>query len=86
MASIALKSSSMLEKNITEHYLTLDQPDDKVQVMYIWVDGSGENLRCKTRTVDFIPKTAEGELQFILSQFKLLSFQKCQYSGCNVLI
>lgn len=65
MASIALSRGSMLDKNITEHYLTLDQPDDKVQVMYIWIDGSGENLRCKTRTVDFIPKKAEGK--FFLS-------------------
>jgi glutamine synthetase len=59
MASLALKSTSSLDKGITEHYMTLDQPNDKVQVMYIWIDGSGENLRCKTRTVDFIPKTAE---------------------------
>lgn len=58
---MAVRTSALLEKSITDHYLTLEQPDDKVQVMYVWIDGSGENLRCKTRTVDFIPKAAEGK-------------------------
>uniref|UniRef100_A0A1I8F6V9 glutamine synthetase n=1 Tax=Macrostomum lignano TaxID=282301 RepID=A0A1I8F6V9_9PLAT len=39
-----------------KRYLALPQPEDKVQCMYIWIDGSGENLRAKTRTVETVPK------------------------------
>jgi len=49
----------MLDKALTQHFFTIPQPHDKIQVEYVWIDGTGEYLRCKTRTVDSVPKTAE---------------------------
>lgn len=51
--------SCRLNKNVKHHYMDLSQGDE-VQLMYIWIDGSGEGLRCKSRTLDSEPKTIEG--------------------------
>jgi len=48
--------SFQTDKKVLQHYLTLDTPENLVQVMYVWVDGTGEHLRCKTKTMDFEPK------------------------------
>ncbi|CAH8485611.1 unnamed protein product [Schistosoma rodhaini] len=46
-------------KTLLAKYYDLPQPDDKIQVMYVWIDGSGENLRCKTMTMQEEPKVPE---------------------------
>jgi len=43
-----------MNKAMLDRYLTLPQ-GDRIQCMYVWIDGTGENLRCKTRTVDEDP-------------------------------
>ncbi|XP_029025521.1 glutamine synthetase-like [Betta splendens] len=52
MASISV--SAHLKKAVRQHYMSLSQRG-KCQVTYIWIDGKGEGLRSKTRTLDSEP-------------------------------
>jgi glutamine synthetase len=52
-------NSYQLDPTVFERYMSLEQPNDTVQVMYVWIDGTGENLRCKTKTMDKEPTKPE---------------------------
>merc|ERR1711963_3559 len=43
-------------KTVLDRYLALKQPDNITQCMYVWIDGTGEHLRAKAKTVKFVPK------------------------------
>jgi glutamine synthetase len=48
-----------LDKLITEKYLSLPQPSNKFLATYVWIDGTGEQLRSKTKTISNIPQNVE---------------------------
>merc|ERR1712042_284448 len=43
------------QPGILKKYFSLETPGS-IQVLYVWIDGSGECLRCKTKTVYEEPK------------------------------
>jgi len=55
MAQLPL-SAAATNKAVLDRYMRLPQPDDKVMATYIWIDGTGEYVRAKTKTLDFTPK------------------------------
>lgn len=57
MASVSL--SSQLNKAVRQQYMSLPQ-GSACMVTYIWIDGTGEGLRCKTRTLYEEPKSPQG--------------------------
>jgi glutamine synthetase len=51
---------SLLDQSITRHYLsTLTDQQGKICAEYVWIGGTGADLRSKARTLNFVPKKPE---------------------------
>jgi len=57
--AIYANAGAATNKTVLDRYLRLPIPEEQCQAMYVWVDGTGEFLRSKTRTLNFIPKSPE---------------------------
>ncbi len=54
-----LRGQFATDKGVLSRYLAKPQ-GERVQAMYIWIDGTGENLRCKTKSLESEPKKITG--------------------------
>lgn len=60
-----VRDSFHTDKSVLAKYLQLPQHDDH-QYMYVWIDGTGEHLRAKTRTIKGKIDKPEGKSNIIL--------------------
>lgn len=51
--------NASLDKSILGRYKNLDYPENYVQATYLWIDGTGQNLRLKDRVLKRVPKRPE---------------------------
>lgn len=51
--------NTKLDKELIDRYLSLPLPECKIQIEYVWIDGTGENIRSKPNTINFIPACPE---------------------------
>merc|ERR1712242_562387 len=50
-----MNGNAQTNKTVLDKFLTLEQKG-RVQAFYIWIDGTGQGLRGKTKTLDEKPK------------------------------
>ncbi|XP_031625061.1 glutamine synthetase 2 cytoplasmic isoform X2 [Contarinia nasturtii] len=51
--------NALINKKVLDRYLNLELPENLIQATYIWIDGTGQNVRAKDRTLDFVPKSVK---------------------------
>jgi len=53
-----LRDQFSTDKSVAAKYMALPS-NNIIQAEYVWIDGSGENLRSKTRSLPTLPKKVE---------------------------
>lgn len=59
--AMALPGAPTTNKQVLDKYLQLEQPDDGIMAEYVWIDGTGEGIRSKCKTLNAEPKSPKGK-------------------------
>ncbi|XP_067012589.2 glutamine synthetase 2 cytoplasmic isoform X2 [Anabrus simplex] len=57
MSVLGFSPNSRIDKTLLDKFLRLPVPENKWQATYIWIDGTGEYVRAKDRTLTSVPKS-----------------------------
>ncbi|XP_045458635.1 glutamine synthetase-like [Melitaea cinxia] len=60
--------NAVLSKTLLGRYNDLQLPADRILATYVWIDGTGEHMRCKDRTLNFIPKAPKVKIVRIIEE------------------
>lgn len=76
--------NTSLDKFVLDKYMHLPLPDGKIHATYVWIDGTKEHLRCKTRIINFTPKNPSGKnhpsvVHLLIILISTLMQQKSQF-------
>ena len=58
--SVNTRYMAATDKSALNRYIDLESPTGRVMAEYIWIDGTGEGLRCKCKTLESEPKQVSG--------------------------
>lgn len=62
---MAAQKGHKLDLNILEKYYALPQPTTSIQAEYIWIGGSGQDVRSKTRVCSSLFKFTRALIAYI---------------------
>jgi glutamine synthetase len=78
MSNPSLHNPTATDKQVYQRYLNIPQPEDKFQATYVWIDGTGENVRSKTMTLSVEPNDPKD-----LPWWNFDGSSTGQATGCN---
>ncbi|KAJ8737240.1 hypothetical protein PYW07_000511 [Mythimna separata] len=58
-----------LSDNPQERFIDLPLPENQIMATYVWIDGTGERLRYKDRTLDYIPLKPKGKFTLMMENW-----------------
>lgn len=68
--------NAYLNKSLLDRFHKLKYDPKYVQATYVWIDGTGENVRLKDRVLDYVPQRRDCSLRYVPARWKANGVQQ----------